>query len=410
MHMPILRLKLFLIFILLAGFGCQSPQKPVAKKLILISFDGFRYDYLSKTDTPNFDRLAAEGVISGGLIPVFPSKTFPNYYAIATGLYPENSGFVGNTMREPRTGEYFRMSDRKAVENPDWYGGEPIWNTAEKQGRKSGTMFWVGSEAPIQNMRPTHWKTYDGAFPDSARIDTIVHWLSRGDEQEIDFATLYYSFVDTQGHRFGPDSPEVIEAIKKADGLMGYLIEKLQQQKLDKETNIIIVADHGMAAVSRERIIVLDDMINPDELEIIEGSPSLMANVRSGNPDEVYNVLKTTEKHFKVYKKEDLPQRFHLKNHRRVPDIIMIADVGYTINTRAAFNARPGYPSGGAHGYDNQEKEMWGIFIANGPDFKKGYQKKAFESVHIYNLAAHLLGITPAGNDGNPETVFDMLK
>lgn len=414
MHiMPIPRLISFLIIslsLLLGLGGCQKPKQPTAGKLILISFDGFRHDYLTKTETPNFDHLAAEGVVSDGLIPVFPTKTFPNYYAIATGLYPENSGFVGNTMYEPQTGAYFRMSNRQAVENPDWYGGEPIWNTAEKQGKKAGTMFWVGSEAPIQNMRPTHWKTYDGAFPDSARIDTVVHWLNRGDAQEIDFATLYFSFVDTQGHRFGPDSPQVIEAIKKADDLMGYLLEKLREQKLEDGINIIIVADHGMAAVSRERIIVLDEMINPDYLEIVESSPSLMANVKDADIGDIYTALKAQEKHFKVYKKEDLPERFHLKNHRRVPDLILIADVGYTINTRAAFQARPDYPSGGAHGYDNLEKQMWGIFIAKGPDFKKGYQKNAFESIHVYNLAAHLLGITPAGNDGNPETVFDMLK
>jgi predicted AlkP superfamily pyrophosphatase or phosphodiesterase len=200
----------------LFAFGCQqeTSHTPKGEKLLLLSFDGFRYDYLSKAETPNFDHLVEGGVISDGLIPIFPSKTFPNYYAIATGLYPENNGFVGNSMYDPEMDARFSMGNRDAVENPDWYQGEPIWNTVEKNGKQAGTMFWVGSETPIQDMRPTHWKSYDGSMPDSARIDSVVKWLSYGNELEVDFATVYFSFVDSRGHRYGPDSPEVVEAIR----------------------------------------------------------------------------------------------------------------------------------------------------------------------------------------------------
>lgn len=406
----------FFSFILFA-LGCSTSDRGTTQqlttevnKLILISFDGFRFDYLSKTETPHFDELVSNGVSSEGLIPVFPSKTFPNYYSMATGLYPENTGFVGNFMLDPETGNKFSMSDRDAVENPDWYGGEPIWNTAEKQGVKAGTMFWVGSEAPIQGMRPTHWMKFEGSMPDSARIDTVMSWLTAEDENEVDFATLYFSFVDSEGHRHGPDSPQVVDAIQRADQLLGYLQNQLGLANLDESTNIIIVADHGMAELSRERVILLDELISMTDLQIVEGSPALMANVEEGKMDEVYANLKKNEEHFITYKKEELPERFHLKGHPRVPELILIADVGYTITTTEQIENRPDFPSGGTHGYDNLEKEMHGIFIAHGPDFKSGFKSPAFESIHLYELMAHLLNIEPAKNDGDKKVTADFMK
>lgn len=400
---------IFGIFILLISIGC-SNQSAEGNKVLLISFDGFRYDYLSKTDTPNFDQLVETGVTSEGLIPIFPTKTFPNYYAIATGLYPENSGFIGNNMYDAEMDAWFTMGDREQVENPDWYGGEPIWNTAEKAGVKAGTMFWVGSETPIQDMRPTHWKSYDGSMPDSARIDTVVKWMSYGNDKEVDLGTLYFSFVDSRGHRFGPDSPEVEEAIQQADDLVGYLMQKMEEAGLTDKTNLLIVSDHGMAELSRERIVVLDDMIDPNDVEMIEYSPSVMMNVVGENEDEVYQALKDNQQHFKVYKKEEIPDRFHLKDHPRVPELLMVADVGYTINNRDYFESREEYPSGGAHGFDNTAKEMHAIFVANGPAFKQDYTMPAFENVHVYPLIAHLLNIEPAQVDGNLDSVSVMLK
>jgi predicted AlkP superfamily pyrophosphatase or phosphodiesterase len=396
----------------LGFFGCANNEspKPSGEKVLLVSFDGFRYDYLYKTDTPNFDQLVATGVKSEGLIPIFPTKTFPNYYAIATGLYPENSGFIGNSMYDSTMQASFSMGNRNAVENPDWYGGEPIWNTVEKAGKKAGTMFWVGSEAPIQDMRPTHWKPYDGSMPDSARIDSVVKWLSYGNEKEVDFATLYFSFVDNRGHRYGTDSPEVKEAIERADDLIGHLVNSLNTNDLASNTNMMIVSDHGMANVSKGRIIVLDNMIDPADIELIEYSPSVMMNVKGGKLDEVYDALKENEKNFTIYKKEEIPERFHLRDHYRVPELLMIADVGYTINTQAYFDSRENYPSGGAHGFDNQNKEMHALFVANGPDFKNGYKMKSFENIHIYDLITHLLDIKGAETDGTIDSIKNALK
>ncbi len=391
--------------------GCSTqPQQPEADKLLLVSFDGFRHDYLSKAETPNFDALIQQGVISEGLIPIFPSKTFPNYYAIATGLYPENNGFVGNSMYDPEVDARFSMSNRDAVENPDWYQGEPIWNTVEKNGKKAGTMFWVGSETPIQNMRPTHWKSYEGSMPDSARIDSVIKWLTYGNEKEVDFATVYFSFVDGVGHRYGPNSPLIIEAIKRADDLVGYLTQRMSESELTENTNLMIVSDHGMAEVSRERIVALDEMIAPEDVELIEYSPSVMMNVKEGKLNEVYSSLKENEKNYRVYKKAEIPARYHLKNHRRTPDILMVAELGYTINFRSYFESRQNYPSGGAHGFDNSEREMHALFVAAGPDFKNGSKVHTFQNVHLYELMTHLLNIEPARNDGSLDSVSVLLK
>lgn len=402
--------KLCILFLLIfTAFGCSQTTKE-SPKVLLISFDGFRADYLSKTETPNFDAIIAEGVTTEGMIPVFPTKTFPNHYAIATGLYPQNNGLIANNMYDPEMNMRYSIGDREQVENPAWYGGEPIWNTAEKNGVRAGTMFWVGSEAPIQGMRPTFWKKYDGNMDRLARIDTVLEWMTLGTENEIDFGTLYFSEVDTRGHRFGPDSPEVIDAIQLADSLMGYLIRRMKEKNLWETTNVIIVSDHGMAGVSREHIIILDNYIDPRQIEIIEGSPSLMMNVTSGDVEDIYQKLKAADEPMQVYKRETLPERFHLKNNPRVPDLVLIPDLGYTINTLSYFQKRPEYPSGGAHGFDNRETAMHSIFIAHGPNFKTNRVLERFENIHVYELIAHLLEIESAGTDGNLDVFKPVLS
>lgn len=399
-------MKNFLIALsVLILFGC-SPEKK-QPQLLLISFDGFRADYLSKTETPNFDRLIKNGVTAEGLIPIFPTKTFPNHYAIATGLYPENNGLIGNNMYDPEMDAKYSMGNREAVENPDWYLGEPIWNTVEKAGKKAGTMFWIGSEAPIQNMRPSHWKSYDGSIPNEARIDTVVNWMTR-EQDPVDFGTLYFSFVDSQGHRHGPDSEEVIKAIKQADELVGYLMEKLES---NESINLMIVSDHGMIEVSPSRKVTLDDFIDVNKIEIIAYSPALMFNVEGEGEQEVFESLKNNEENFKVYLKEDIPDRYHLKNNSRVPEILMVADEGYTINTKQFFESRGSdYPSGGAHGFDNANPKMDAIFVAYGPAFNEEVKLGRFENIHLYEVMAKILNIEPAPNDGNFDAVSEILK
>lgn len=405
--MKIKDLLLALSFLVL--FNC-SPENEQSQ-LLLISFDGFRADYLSKVETPNFDKLVQSGVTSEGLIPIFPTKTFPNHYAIATGLYPENNGLIGNNMYDPEMDASYSMGNRDAVENPEWYLGEPIWNTVEKAGKKAGTMFWIGSEAPIQNMRPAHWKSYDGSIPDEARIDTVLNWMTR-DVDPVDFGTVYFSFVDSQGHRFGPDSEEVIQAIQQADSLVGYLIAQIERLDTNRSINLMIVSDHGMIEVSQDKKVVLDNLIDVDDIDIISYSPALMFNVKEkGSKKEIYSSLKAGESNYRVYSKEEIPERFHLKNNIRTPEFLMVAEEGYTINSKDYFESRGAeYPSGGAHGFDNANTKMDALFVAYGPVFKEGLKLDRIENIHLYEVMAKILNVSPAANDGDFNAVKEMLK
>ena len=400
--------KLLIVLSVLVLIGCSPKNEE--QQLLLISFDGFRADYLSKTATPNFDKLVKNGVTSEGLIPIFPTKTFPNHYAIATGLYPENNGLIGNNMYDPEMEARYSMGNRDAVENPEWYLGEPIWNTVEKAGKRAGTMFWIGSEAPIQDMRPTHWKSYDGSIANEARIDTVLKWLTR-EKEPVDLGTLYFSFVDSQGHRYGPDSEEVIESIKQADELVGYLMEKLEQLDNDRSVNLMIVSDHGMIEVSPSKKVILDNYIDVNKIEVISYSPALMFNVKEGAvKSDIYSSLKAGEQNYRIYSKEDIPERFHLKNNIRTPDFLMIAEEGYTINSDEYFKSRgEEYPSG-AHGFDNANIKMDALFIAHGPAFKNKFTMGRIENIHLYEVMAKILNVHPAPNDGDFNTVKEMLK
>ncbi|WP_372634732.1 ectonucleotide pyrophosphatase/phosphodiesterase [Fodinibius sp.] len=400
-------------FIMAVGItSCDKRQEADLQpdKLLLISFDGFRYDYLEKAETPHFDSLAAGGVRAEGLIPVFPSKTFPNHYAIATGLYPENSGFVGNTMYDPDWEEWYRIRDREAVEDSKWYGGEPIWNTLEKQGIRTGTMFWVGSEANIQKMHPTYWKKFDDAMSFKARVDTVVKWLSYPGSRAIRFGTLYFEHVDAMGHRYGMDSDSVKAAIEESDRILGYLKNQLRRRNLWKQMNLLMVSDHGMVDLAADKVIELDQIITMDDAERIIWGPLTLIQPKEGKKAAVYEALKAHEKHYRVYKKEEIPQQYHLKNHRRVPEIVMVAELGYTVLDSEYKQPFLQSLPRATHGYDPFEKAMQSFFIAFGPAFKKDTTVQAFQSIHLYELMNHLMGTTPADNDGSLDSVRVLLK
>jgi predicted AlkP superfamily pyrophosphatase or phosphodiesterase len=403
-------LLLFLVLVIAISSCDNARQQTHPNKILLISFDGFRYDYLNKVHTPNFDTLTTNGVAAEGLIPIFPSKTFPNHYSIATGLYPENSGFVGNIMYDPKWEEWYRIGDRQAVENGKWYGGEPIWNTLEKQDVKTGTMFWVGSEADIQGMRPTYWKQYDGDMPFKARVDTVLKWLSAPDSQAVDFATLYFEHVDGAGHRYGTDSDSLNSAIRESDRIIGYLKKQMRQQDFWKQTNILVVSDHGMVNLSADKLIRLDNIIDIDDTERVIWGPLTMIQPKEGTSENMYKALKNNQDHYQVYKKEDIPERYHLKNNRRVTDLVVVADRGYTVlNSKYEEQFVESLPRA-THGYDPSDKKMESFFIAHGPAFKSGTTVESFQSIHLYELINQLMGTTPAPNDGSLDSVKVLLK
>ena len=390
--------------------GSHANQKPHHHKVLLISFDAFRHDYLNQANTPNFDNLVKEGVQADGLIPIYPSKTFPSYYAIATGLYADHSGIVDNHFYDPARKAWFKVSDRNTVEDGSWYKGEPIWNTAEKNGINTAPLYWVGSEAPIQHMQPSHWKEYDPNMPYTARVDSVLKWMTLPGDNAVDFATLYFEDIDHAGHKYGPNSDSVVATIQRADNIIGYLKQQMQQRQLWDSTDVIVVADHGMAELDSTKVIFLDSIVKPSQFEYVLPDPIAFLQPKPGELDSVYKALKAHEKHYKIYKRQDLPDSLHLGDSPRVADLVMICDLPYSIVSSKYYKEFKAQLPSGNHGFRSSNPKMWGIFIAHGPDFKKGLHVKAFKSVDIYPLIAHLLQIPPAPNDGNFNEVKDFLS
>ena len=379
----------------------------------MISFDGFRSDYLDWYDTPNMDRFTSEGVRAKGLIPVFVSKTFPNHYSIATGLYAENHGLIGNHFYDPLLDDDYSLSDRSKVEDPKFYEGEPIWVTAEKNNIQTASYFWVGSEAPINNTYPTRWKRYEHDFPFNSRIDSVVNWFSMPKKQRPKLCLLYFHEPDHTGHETGPKSDETAMMVHEIDSLFGTLITKLEQLPISKNLNILVVSDHGMTEISSERTIDLSNHIESSKMKQEGSGPySLLYDMDKNEIGNIVDKLNTVPK-ISAYAKKDIPDRYHFKRHHRIKDILVIADEGWYIKNQAISSASKvgAYiPKGGTHGYDNQLKSMHALFIANGPAFKKGITVPPFENVNIYPLICKILNINPNKNiDGNLENIIHIL-
>ncbi len=250
-----------------SGVALKAPTIDSTTKadtrVVLVSLDGFRWDFASRADTPNLDSLANEGIRAEKLLSAFPTKTFPNHYTLVTGLWPSNHGIVGNNVRDPELEARFGMSNREAVADARWWGGEPIWVTAEKQGFKSAPLFWPGSEAPIKGVRPAYWEPYQSEMSNADRVDKLLSWIDLPEPDRPRFLTLYASDVDSAAHGSDPDSsPEVATAVARVDAMVGRLLAGLEQRGLADSTHVIIVSDHGMSATSADRVIPVDDYID----------------------------------------------------------------------------------------------------------------------------------------------------
>lgn len=398
--------RLVSIVLLALATGCASRvPAPVAIErplLIMVSLDGFRWDYDRKAPVPNLRRLAERGVRAEGLIPGFPSKTMPNHYTLATGLYPGDHGMVANTLRDPVTGRLFERTNRAELEDPMWWGGDPIWNRVQRAGMIAATMFWAGSEAPVGGMRPRYWREFDSNVPDAARIAQVLAWLDLPPAERPSMIAVYLNATDQMGHWYGPDSPQVREAIVDGDARLGELIAGLEQRQLFERANIVVVSDHGMASTRQDQTIVADDYLAAADGDIIDINPTLGVVPRPGREDAVYQELVKAHPHLKMYRRADTPAHWRLRNQPRVPAVTGVADEGWVVLRRsevASFWRRS--PTGGEHGYDPRLESMRGIFVASGPAFKRGAVVPAFENVHVHAIVAMAMGLPPGRTDGD---------
>lgn len=360
-----------------------------APTTILISLDGFRADFLYRGLTPTLNRFIADGLSPKYMLPSFPSVTFPNHYTMATGLYPEAHGIVSNKFWDPSLQKEFTYGHPDQSMQPYWWGGEPIWVTAEKQDVKVAVHMWPGSEAHIANIEPTYVDKYNGSEALPRKVDRILGLLdlpgpedagAKANMPRPQLIAAYVPNVDSDGHKYGPNSTEIRQTIQDADSMLGAILTGLQMRNLTDIINIVVVSDHGMATTDVSRLIQLEDLMDPSELSHIDGWP--LYGLRPKRPedlDRLYKQLKEKSKsnpNIEVYLRDkDMPERYHFSNNERIAPLWIVPKAGWAIVTKEEFDVEKGKKNGdvyhprGLHGYDHEHPLMRAIFVARGPAF-----------------------------------------
>lgn len=395
-----------LVLLFAGGPALAAERAPV----ILISIDGFRAEYATRGLTPTLAALAADGAWApDGMRPSFPVNTFPNHYALVTGLRPDHNGLTDNTMfDDARPGVKFSMYARDQVQDRFWWdGGEPVWVTAEQKGLRAFTMYWPGSEAAVHGVRPSQWFVYDEKDPAFSRVDRVLGWLDLPATEQPAFMTLYFEAVDTVGHRVSPGGADLDKALSDVDAALARLVAGLKARGLYDRVNLIIVADHGMAETSPDRIVFLDDLVPIAEVTtitlgtvsgLIPRTPAAEAALVGKHP------------HVECWRKAQLPKRFHYGTHKRIPPVICLPETGWVLSSREWSARRPMTGVAGSHGYDPDAPEMRALFVAHGPAFRAGARLPVFDNVSVYPLIMRLLGLKARPNDGRAEDTAPALR
>jgi len=400
-----------LLFVAALGLvSCRhAPAPRPDDPVILISIDGFRWDYPELHDAPVIARLAAEGVRAERMKPSFPSKTFPNHYTLVTGLRPESHGIVANWFFDPALGEMFGMAN---TEEKWWSGGEPVWITAERQGVRAACYFWPGSETPHHGLRASRYEPFAKKRTSRERVDGLLAWLDDPPEKRARFYTLYFDIVDTAGHEHGPAAPETRAAVHEVDAALARLLDGLAARGLRDRTNLVIVSDHGMSECGPDRVIFFEDLMDTSLVQIESNGPN--GGVRPKDPARTAEILAgiraKAPPQLKAYLRGEVPARFHYRTGDRIPPIVLICDDHWNIETKVGWGARQKIYSKGTHGWDPETPNMGATFIAQGPAFRRGATVAAFDNIHVYDLLCTLLGIRPAPNDGDNRLAAEVLR
>lgn len=400
--------KLFSIIFIFCVLNISAQTKPY---VLLVSFDGFRWDYLNRGITPNLTKVITEGISAISFRPSFPSKTFPNHQSIITGMYPAHHGIYANSFFDPYRKEPYRLGDSVAVTNARWYLGEAFWETAERQGITTASYFWPGSEVKLDYRRPTYYEPYNHQTPYEKRVEGVINWLKLPEEKRPHFITLYFHETDDKGHHYGPNSTECNDAIKLLDGIAGKLLHELDEIKMRDSVNVIFVSDHGMTDVSKDRVINIEKILAGYNCKFRDESVLMTIEPQKDQVKTIYEILKKNETHYKVYLREEVPQYFHFNDNPLIPALVVIPDLGWNVLSNRGAGRMSGDYFNGNHGYDNQQMDMHGIFLATGPSFKQGYKTGTIWNIDVYPLLCKIFGIMPRSNiDGNLERIEFILK
>ncbi|XP_076135676.1 ectonucleotide pyrophosphatase/phosphodiesterase family member 7 [Alosa pseudoharengus] len=415
-----MKLGLILVACILYGAECrpfsEGGRKGGFNKLLLISFDGFRWDYDQDVETPNFDQLVKEGVKAEYITPPMITMTSPSHFTTITGRWIEDHGVVHNMLFNSTT--LLKITHKETMKRSEWWdnGALPLWITAQNQGLKTASFYYPGGGVNYSGQAVDRALVESYGMPDDnetewqENIDTVMRWYT---QEDFDFVTLYFGEPDSVGHSKGPDTQERKDIIKMIDRTLGYLKGAIAKHGLTDNLNVIITSDHGMTTIKKEKHdptvkeIILNKYINFLQLvhfELVDYGGFGMLRPRNGKKQEIYDKLKNAHPNLTVYMKEDVPENFHFAKNSRIQDIILVGDLGYNLNSRAII-----YVNKGDHGFHNQEMDMKMIFRAFGPDFKKNYLASPFDSVNIYALMCKLMGVNPAPNNGSLTYTEDML-
>jgi predicted AlkP superfamily pyrophosphatase or phosphodiesterase len=369
--------------------GPNSDAQLSKHYVILISLDGFRYDYAKRYNAKNLLALASRGASApDGMIPSYPSITFPNHYTIITGLYPEHHGIVGNVFYDPARKQVYSYKDAATVTDGTWYGGTPLWVLAEEHGMRAASFFWPGSEADIQGVRPSYYTKFDDHFPNAKRVEQVLAWLRLPAPQRPHFITLYFSDTDHAGHDYGPDSPQVADAVHEVDTELGALSAGIAKSKLP--VDVVVVSDHGMATIQ-------DGWINLDrhglDVSLLEKFEDWFIYPKSeAAAQKIFHSLDGASDKFRVYRRADVPSYLHFNSNPRGGDPVVVATGPYAI--RATDDPSKPKPAAGNHGFDPKLlPEMKATFIAAGPDIRSAVTVAPFENIDVYPLIAKILGL-----------------
>lgn len=397
-----LRLSLFIALVPHLTVAQALPNK---QQILLVSLDGFRADYLDRPEAVRLREVAAAGVRAKRMVSVFPSKTYPAHYSIVTGLHPGEHGIIANTFMDSLRSQRFSLASRRIIRDPKWWGGEPLWVTAARQGKRSASYFWPGGDVVIKGMSPTWYRTYDARVPNLRRARVAIDWLSRDEDDAPALVALYFSDADDAGHRDGPNSGTVGKAIARLDSLVGLLVDEIAERRLQDRVNLIVVSDHGMAEVRKDRQIMLDDYIDLRKVEVVDWSPVAALEPEPGYLDTAYRLLKGAHPKLSVYRRDEIPARFRYSRSQRVTSLLAVAEEGWSITSRGRSLARALDDSWGEHGYDPESPSMAALFVASGPAFKRNFEVDRVRAIDLYELMSGVIGVKPAPNSGSLDSI-----
>lgn len=398
--------KLILTFIV-AAIAVSAWAVSRDNYTVIISLDGFRWDYPEAFDTPFLNQMAQDGV-KAVMTPSFPSKTFPNHYTLATGLVPDHHGIINNTFVERATGRVYKLGSETSSD-PHFYGGDPIWLTAKRQGVTTATIFWVGSDVAIKGDHANYWLDYNtqaAKYSYSRRCDEILRLLSLPEPERPHLVMAYFEDPDHSGHEYGPISHETRRAMELLDILLEQLWLQIQRLPHAAQVNLIVTGDHGMAWLNPERQVKPSDYLKHEWIASMENDfPVLINATKPKHVDDICKALSGVD-HIRVWRKGEVPAYLNYGTNPNMSDIIVLPDVGWYFDDKPLKQT-----SRGSHGFDHTCSDMWVAFRAMGPDFKKGYVREhTFSNVCVYPLLCHLLCVTPSPNDGDLDAVSDLLS